>query len=156
MHVCQYVAVLSQKLWIFFALKLPLNKYWAIPFLSVQGYGGTNPRGPLIMIFSRVFFISRYIFPGGKFAQLPFFRVGDWIFFQVSSFSKGSNCVRFNSRVFISQTIIVFQAALVFKNLVVRTPVWTKNGIAHCNQNMQQKFVLNSTSLTSNGNFEIR
>ena len=39
-------------------------------FLPIQGYERKNPGGPLIMI-------TGYIFPGGKFAWLTFFGVGD-------------------------------------------------------------------------------
>ena len=96
-------------------------------FLSVQGYGCKNPRGLLIMIFSRGLSQSLYIFPAGKFAPLPFSEWETEIFFTGIIFSEGSNRLRFNSRGFNNHS---FQGILIFKNLVIHTPVWVKNGTA--------------------------
>ena len=78
-------------------------------FLSAQVYICRNPGNPLIMVFPEVS-ISRYIFPVGKFAQLPFLGRETEICFQVSFFCKGLNCLRLNSTEFLSQTIIYSRA----------------------------------------------
>ena len=79
------------------------------------------------MIFSRGLSQSLYIFPAGQFAPLPFSGWETDIFFTGIIFSEGSNRLRFNSRGFNNHS---FQGILIFKNLVIHTPVWVKNGTA--------------------------
>ena len=86
-------------------------------FLSVQEYGCKNPGGPLIMIFPGVS-ISRYTFPGGKVAQLPFPGWDTENFFSYHFFTSTRdqiNCLRFNYRGFMSQTIILPRAYCFLK-----------------------------------------
>ena len=99
-------------------------------FLSAQVNRCKNPGDPLIMIFLEVS-ISRYIFPGGKFAQLPFWN-GRLLLplFSGIIFSKGLSKIKFQG-IFESNNRL-FQGILVFKNLVVHTSVWIKNEITQC------------------------
>ena len=75
--------------------------------------------------------ISRYIFPVGKFAQLPFWggRLLLPLFWGII-FSKGLSKIKFQG-IFVSNNRL-FQGILVFKNLVVHTSVWIKNEITQC------------------------
>ena len=98
-------------------------------FLSVQGYGCKDPVGPLIMIFPGIS-ISKYIFPGVKFAQLPFsgWEAEDFFryhFFPRYKIDKDS----IPGDLWVKQSF--FPDVLIFENLVISTPVWIKNAIAH-------------------------
>ena len=75
---------------------------YSIFYQYLQGHGCKNLGNP----FSGVF-ISSYIFPGGKFAQLKCRFHSGWEIeknFQVSFFSKRLNRLRFNLTGFISRT----------------------------------------------------
>ena len=102
-------------------------------FLAIQGYGCNNPGGPLIVIgdFLGVS-ILRYIFPGDKLAaEFTFFGVAQaQTFFQVSFFSEGLNCLRLNSRGFMSRTIILSRL-YCYWFLKIWSSMPLKNGIAH-------------------------
>ena len=98
-------------------------------FLFIQGYGCKNPGDCLIMFFPGVSF-SRYIFPGGKFAQLPFSGwENDNVFSDIISF-WGIKLTKIQFQGIYESDNHSFQDILVFKKLVVHTPVWIKNGIA--------------------------
>ena len=74
--------------------------------------------------------ISRYIFPRGRFS-VTFFGVGDWSFFSDITFFWGIRSTKIQFQGIYESYNHSLQDALVFKNLVIHTPVPIKNGIAH-------------------------
>ena len=87
------------------------------------------------MIFSGVS-ISRYIFPGGKLVVFTFFRVADSKNFLGIIFFSGIELFKIKFQGIYESNNHSFQGVLVFQNLVVHTPVWIKNGTAHCCMNV--------------------
>ena len=74
--------------------------------------------------------ISRYIFPGGEFAEFTFFGVADSKIISGIILFKGSNCPRLNSRGFMNQPIILSRVYWFWK--IWSSIIWIKNGTAHC------------------------
>ena len=93
--------------------------------------GCKNPGGHWIVIFPGAS-ISRYIFPGGKFAVFTFFRVADSKNFSGIIFFWGIELFKIKFQGIYESNNHCFQGVLVFQNLVIHTPVWIKNGIAQC------------------------
>ena len=117
---------------------------WAIPFFIYTGLWMWKSRESVSYNFFQGVSISRYILLGGNLhSYIPFSGWENDNFFQISSLSEESNRQRFNSRRFMSQTIILSRT-LVFKNLVVHTPVWIKNGIAHWDATVAISFFTSS------------
>ena len=67
--------------------------------------------------------ILRYIFPGGKFAEFTFFRVADSKIFLGIIFFRGIELSKIKFQGIYESNNHSFQGVLVFKNLVVHTPV---------------------------------
>ena len=107
-------------------------------FLSIQNRGmNVKIQGTLWLgiWFFHGFLSQGIIFPGGKFAQLPFSGVGEWWFFSdIISFvflrDIKSKKIQFPMPRIYESDNHFFQDVLVFKNLIIYTPVWIKNGIA--------------------------
>ena len=71
--------------------------------------------------------MPRYIFPGGKLEQLTF---SGWEVFRYQFFPRIKS-IKIQFQGIYKSNNHSFQDVLVFKNLVVHTPVWMKNEIAH-------------------------
>ena len=98
-------------------------------FLSIQGYGCKNPGGPFIMIFFQEF-PSHGIFFQGINLHSHLFQGGRLKFFIRCHFFRGIESSKIQFQGIYMSNSHSFQDVLVFKNLVVHTPVWRKNGIA--------------------------
>ena len=93
-------------------------------FLSIQRYGCKHPGDPLIMHdFFQGFLSQGRFFWGVNLHSYLFSGYETDIFFQISSFSEGSNQQKFNSRGFMSQTIILSMMYWFLKKAVANAPV---------------------------------
>ena len=115
----------------YIVIRITIVMYWAIPFLSVQGYGYKNPEGLLIRIFSRALSQGIYFFARVKFAQLPFLEWETEIFFYMYHFFRGIESSKIRLQEVHESNNHSLQGILIFKNLFIHTPVWIKNGVAH-------------------------
>ena len=109
-------------------------------FSSAQVYICRNLGDPLIMVFPEVS-ISRYIFPVGRFAQLPFFGKGDRNLFSSIIFLQGIELPKIKFHRIFESNNHLFQGILVFGNLVVQSSVWIKNVITQC-MGLMNKYLL--------------
>ena len=126
-HRGYFTVLLKNKIWTTVAAKIffsygtgCLGANGLFHFSSVQGHGCKNTGKTLIMIFSRGFYLKFCFSMRWIFAVTFFIQGGRLIFFSGFIFLKRSNHLRFNSTEFINR---FFQGVLVFKNLVVHTPV---------------------------------
>ena len=105
-------------------------------FYPYRGMNVTIQGVPWLWLFPGVS-ILRYIVPGSKFSEFTFFGVADSKNFSGITFFQGIELSKIKFQGIYEPNNHSFQGVLVVKNLVVHTPVWIKNGIAHCFSGLQ-------------------
>ena len=112
---------------------------WAIPFFihTEQRYECKNPGDPLIIWFFQGFlYLKVLFFQGVNLHSYLFLGLENDDFFQIGIISFvflrdiKSKKIQFPMPRIYESDNHSFQDVLVFKNLIIYTPVWIKNGIA--------------------------